>query len=197
MTNPAFIGCSVQYTIIRSKRKSISASVNGSGELIVRAPLHMPERKIERFVEENYKALEKMQKRKLAQIQQANEQGMLAKAEIEALRAQAKELIPQRVAYYAPLVGIYPNNISIKRMKTRWGSCSSKGNLNFNLLLMLAPPETLDSVIVHELCHLKHMDHSAQFYEEVLRVFPEYKKHNGWLKKNGAVLIARVQEDNK
>ena len=86
-----------------------------------------------------------------------------------------------------------PTAIRIRVMKTRWGSCSSKGNLNFNCLLMLAPPEVLDSVVVHELCHRKHMNHSAAFYAEIDRVFPDYKIHHAWLKKNGRALMNRVK----
>ena len=73
-----------------------------------------------------------------------------------------------------------------------WGSCTAKGNLNFNCLLMLTPPEVLDSIVVHELCHRKHMNHSAEFYAEVLRVYPDYRKWEKWLKENGKRLIAQM-----
>ncbi|MBQ6684544.1 MAG: M48 family metallopeptidase, partial [Firmicutes bacterium] len=92
-----------------------------------------------------------------------------------------------RVAHYAPLVGVDYGRITIRNQKTRWGSCSSQGNLNFNCLLMLFPDEVIDSVVVHELCHRKHMNHSAKFYKEVERVFPEYRKWHQWLNENGKV----------
>ena len=82
--------------------------------------------------------------------------------------------------------------ITIRNQRTRWGSCSVKGNLNFNCLLMLTPPQVLDSVVVHELCHRKEMNHSPAFYEHVLRVFPEYRKWDKWLKENGAAIMARM-----
>lgn len=112
--------------------------------------------------------------------------------EIEALADQALKVIPERVRYYAPLVGVTYGRITIRNQKTRWGSCSSKGNLNFNCLLMLTPPEVIDSVVVHELCHRKEMNHSKRFYEEVYRVYPEYDKWNKWLKENGNALISRL-----
>ncbi|MBQ1233170.1 MAG: M48 family metallopeptidase, partial [Clostridia bacterium] len=79
-----------------------------------------------------------------------------------------------------------------RTQKTRWGSCSSKGNLNFNCLLLLAPPEVLDCIVVHELCHRKQMNHSSAFYAEVLRVMPDYHTRHAWLKKNGTALMGRV-----
>ena len=116
----------------------------------------------------------------------------LTAEEIRALAAKALEVIPERVAYYAPLMGVTYNRITIRNQKTRWGSCSSKGNLNFNCLLMLCPPEVIDSVVVHELAHRREMNHSKRFYAHVLRVYPDYYKWNKWLKENGPALIRRM-----
>ncbi len=116
----------------------------------------------------------------------------LSAEDIRALAAEALEVIPKRVAYYAPLMGVTCNRITIRNQKTRWGSCSSKGNLNFNCLLMLCPPEVIDSVVVHELAHRREMNHSKRFYAHVLRVYPEYYKWNKWLKDNGPALIRRM-----
>ena len=81
----------------------------------------------------------------------------------------------------------------IRLQKSRWGSCSVDRNLNFNCLLVLMPPEILDSVVVHELCHRRHMNHSKEFYDEVLRIFPDYKRCNKWLKQNGGVFFKRCR----
>ena len=99
------------------------------------------------------------------------------------------KVIPERVKYYAPQIGVRCGRITIRNQKTRWGSCSAKGNLNFNCLLMLTPPEVIDSVVVHELCHLKEMNHSKKFYDEILRVYPDYKKWDKWLKQNGSGIM--------
>ena len=112
--------------------------------------------------------------------------------DIRSLAEQAMKMIPERVAYYAPRIGVTYGRITIRNQKTRWGSCSAKGNLNFNCLLMLAPPEVVDSVVVHELCHRKEMNHSKKFYEEVLKVFPDYWKWHRWLKDHGAALMKRM-----
>ena len=111
--------------------------------------------------------------------------------EIRRLAEKALIYIPERVRYYAPLVGVTYGRITIRNQRTRWGSCSSKGNLNFNCLLMLAPAKVIDSVVVHELCHLKEMNHSKKFYDEVLRVFPDYYTCHKWLKENGAKIMAK------
>lgn len=78
---------------------------------------------------------------------------------------------------------------------TKWGSCTEGGNLSFNAALMLAPREALDSVVVHELCHLKEMNHSPRFYEEVLRVYPDYRRWHAWLSENGSLLLARIPRE--
>ena len=112
--------------------------------------------------------------------------------ELKELVAAAKEHIPERVAYFAPAVGVKYGKITIRKQRSRWGSCSSAGNLSFNALLMLAPPEVLDGVVVHELCHIKQMNHSAAFYREVSRILPDYKERNKWLKENGHTLLERL-----
>ena len=89
-------------------------------------------------------------------------------------------------------MGVSYGRITIRSQHTRWGSCSAKGNLNFNCLLMLTPPEILDYVVVHELCHRKEMNHSARFWAEVARVIPGYEASKNWLKDNGSALIARM-----
>ena len=118
--------------------------------------------------------------------------GLLTQEEIKDLADRARAYIPQRVAYYAPLLGVQPGRITIRTQKTRWGSCSAKGNLNFNCLLMLTPPEVIDSVVVHELCHLLEMNHSNKFYNHVLSVFPDYRRQHDWLRKHGPEIMARA-----
>ena len=104
-------------------------------------------------------------------------------------RDRAKSAFMERIAYYAPIVGVRVGRISVKDQKTRWGSCSSKSNLNFNWRLLLAPEDVLDYVVVHELCHLVHLNHSAAFWEMVEHVMPEYESRRRWLKAQGTVLM--------
>ena len=94
----------------------------------------------------------------------------------------------------APLAGVSFGRITIRAQKSRWGSCSAQGNLNFNCLLMLAPPEVLDSVVAHELCHLKQMNHSFKFWAEVEKIVPDYRSAKQWLKNCGPALIRRLPQ---
>ena len=181
----------MNYRIIRSQRRSLGLEVR-DGEVIVRAPYLASKRKIERFVAEHEGWIEKHLRLESERRERLMGIEKLTEAEIAELAERARLVIPQRVAYYAPLVGVTYGRITIRHQRSRWGSCSRKGNLNFNCLLMLAPPEVLDSVVVHELCHLKEMNHSKRFYAEVLRVFPEYYRWHSWLKSNGDELMWRI-----
>jgi len=184
----------MEYTVIRSKRKTISLELRPDG-LLVRAPRFATKWQIDRFVKDHELWIEKHQE-KLEERQRAlKDVDRLSDEDLKELAKKAKEVIPERVAHYAPLVGVTYGRITIRNQKTRWGSCSAKGNLNFNCLLMLTPPEVIDSVVVHELCHRLQMNHSDWFYREVRRVYPEYDKWNRWLKKNGRSILDRASRE--
>lgn len=101
---------------------------------------------------------------------------------------QAKAVIPKRVRFWAERMGESYGNITVKNQKKRWGSCSSARNLNFNRRLIMAPEAVVDYVVVHELCHLRHMNHSKEFWDEVEKILPDYKIHKKWLENNGTLL---------
>ncbi|MBR3973531.1 MAG: M48 family metallopeptidase [Oscillospiraceae bacterium] len=178
---------SISYRIVRSSRKTIAIQITPAGEAIVRCPTRMRIGDIERFVESKRGWIESH----LAKT--GPRQPSFTEEELTAMAKQVKEIIPARAAYYAPLVGVSYGRITIRSQHTRWGSCSSKGNLNFNCLLALAPPEVLDYVVVHELCHRKEMNHSARFWAEVERILPDYRRSLNWLKENGTALIGRLE----
>ena len=177
--------------IIRSKRKTLGLEIKPDGRVIARAPMRMKQSEIDKFINEKSAWIEKhLQKLQTAQAQQGAEK--LTYEDIQKLANKAVQYIPKRVEYYAPIVGVDYGRITIRNQKTKWGSCSAKGNLNFNCLLMLTPPEVIDSVVVHELCHRKEMNHSKRFYDEVLKAYPEYHKWNKWLKDNGNAIMSRM-----
>ena len=182
--------------IIRSRRKTLCAEIR-QGRLIVRAPLRVSDQEIRRFLQEKQPWIQEHLAKAQAREEAKKYIPVLTEDEIQYLAQQAKIMLPQRVAYYARLLGVTYGRITIRCQRTRWGSCSSKGNLNFNCLLLLAPRDVIDSVIVHELCHRKHMNHSDAFYAEVLHVFPDYRAQNEWLKKNGPLLMARLGDPSR
>ncbi len=180
--------------IIKSKRKTLVIEIKKDLRIIVRAPLFVSDREIRRFVAEKSDWIEKT----LQKVQARNEQEKknllpkFTKEEIRDLARQALELIPGRVETYAKIMGVTYGKISIRNQVSRWGSCSSKGNLNFNCLLLLCPKEVLNYVVVHELCHRKEMNHSKKFWQLVERFCPEYEQHKKWLKEQGNELIRRL-----
>ncbi|MBQ6999727.1 MAG: M48 family metallopeptidase [Oscillospiraceae bacterium] len=178
----------ISYQIIRSTRKTLSLQITPVGEVIVRCPKRYPVREIEKFVESKRAWLEKH----LAKIEARETQPVLTEAELRQMAEQAAKLLPERVRYFAPLVGVSYGRITIRSQHTRWGSCSAKGNLNFNCLLLLCPEAVQDYVVVHELCHRKELNHSPAFWAEVERICPDYKTHRKWLKENGSSLIGRL-----
>ena len=171
------------YQLIRSARKTISIQITRDGELVVRAPRSMGRGEIDRFVESKRGWIEKHLRQTEPDVPKMTE------AEFEELVRQALEVIPKVVARFAPVVGVTYGHITIRNQRTRWGSCSTKGNLNFNCLLLHAPQDVLEYVVVHELCHRKEMNHSPRFWAEVERVLPNYRESKKWLKENGSGLI--------
>ena len=105
-------------------------------------------------------------------------------------RSAAKTHFTNRVQHFLPLTGGTYTRITIRDQKTRWGSRSSSGTLSFNYRLLYAPPRVLDYVVVHELCHITHMNHSKEFWNMVASILPDYKECRLWLKEHGAELNA-------
>lgn len=192
--------------IIRLNRKTLAIQINPDLSVTVRAPMYAPQSDIERILREKeswiQKHIEKIReqeaKRKKTQGEKGEygefvERDYLTNEEIKKLADKALQYIPKRVSYFAKQIGVTYGKIKIRNQKTRWGSCSSKGNLNFNCLLMLTPPEVIDYVVVHELCHRKEMNHSRVFWVEVEKVLPNYKEQVKWLKENGGQIIGRMK----
>ncbi len=182
----------IPYTVIKSRRKTIGISLDRDGNVIVRAPVFCTRRAIEKAVREAEGWIEKT-RAKLAKVKaEAEGAGALSEADIRKLGAEMRRALPMKLEHYSKLLGVRYGRVSVRSQRSKWGSCSAKGNLSFNCLLMLAPEEVLDYVIVHELCHLKHMDHSKEFWAEVESVDPDHKAHKKWLRDHGGALMARM-----
>lgn len=178
---------SITYRLVRSDRRTVSIQITDTG-VVVRAPRRMTDAQIQSFV----KSKEGWIRTHLESRPVTEGKPAFTKEAISALSNQARFVIPGKVAHYAKLVGVTYGNITVRSKKTRWGSCSGKGNLNFNCLLMLVPEKVLDYVIVHELCHRKEMNHSQKFWALVAQVLPDWQERRRWLRENGGKLIRRL-----
>lgn len=166
----------------QTNRKTIVIEIKPDGKVIVRAPIRMSKRRIEKFIEEHMNWIEEHQK-KMLKKRENQQVKQLTKDELCELFEQSEQFIPKRVEYFAKIVGVTYGRITIRNQRTRWGSCSSKGNLNFNCQLMRMSTELIDYVVVHELCHRKELNHSPKFWAEVEKVLPDYRERRSALKK--------------
>lgn len=181
------------YEIIYSSRRTIAVQVTRDGKIIVRSPQGCSRTFIRNFVSRN----EDWVRKHLARAkEEADRREAAAPPDREPLSEKerahyiriARDIFTRKVGYYARIMGVSYGRIAIREQKTRWGSCSSKGNLNFNWRLILAPEEVVDYVVVHELAHRKEMNHSRAFYAIVASVLPDYQKSRTWLRDNGQKL---------
>lgn len=177
----------------RSKRKSAAIKITADMQIVVFVPLYVSDNEIERMVISKSKWIDEHMLKVQSTIDERSKLEKITFEQIKELADQAVEYIPKRVKYYAEKENFVYNKITIKNLVSRWGSCSTKGNLNFNCLLMLTPDYVIDYIVVHELCHLREMNHSEKFWAEVEKIIPDYQRAELWLKQNGGNLISRMR----
>lgn len=177
----------------RSKRKSAAIKITADMQIVVFVPLYVSDNEIERMVISKSKWIDEHMLKVQSTIDERSKLEKITFEQIKELADQAVEYIPKRVKYYAEKENFIYNKITIKNLVSRWGSCSTKGNLNFNCLLMLTPDYVIDYIVVHELCHLREMNHSEKFWAEVEKIMPDYQRAELWLKQNGGNLISRMR----
>jgi predicted metal-dependent hydrolase len=208
------------HKIIKSKRKTLSLSINENAELIVRAPNQISNKKIEEFIIEKSKWINKNKNLMQSRINEMNDSDYLFLGNIYPLikvyenpnkidfngtefitsienkdkfksslkswyKIKFKEIAIPRLNYFSDKYNLKINQVRFKNQKTLWGSCSSKNNINLNYLLVMAPMIVIDYVIIHELVHTVHKNHSENFWNAVEAIMPDYKKAKKWLNKNG------------
>lgn len=169
----------MEYRIIESSRKTIAIQVNDKEEIIVRVPYRYPKKKIEKFVYQQNDWIENAIKK---QRQNNNNKLNLTENDIKMLKALANSIIPQKVSHYSKIMGVKPTRVKITSAKKRFGSCSSSDSLCFSYILMLYPEEAINYVVVHELAHLVHHNHSKDFYNLISEYISDYKKCEKLLK---------------
>lgn len=165
-------GGEMKYTLVRSNRKTVSMEITAELEVLVRAPMRMRKGDIERFVLEHKAWAEEHIARRRERMKKYPEPDMEKKKE---LRRQAKEVIPAMADKYAGIMGVAYTGIKITGAEKRFGSCSEKNSLCFSYRLMMYPVEAIEYVVVHELAHIKHKNHSRDFYAFIESVMPDYK----------------------
>jgi len=224
----------ISYEVVRSSRRTADIVIEPDGRVIVRAPEHVPDERIEDIVEARrlwiYKNLAEWRDLNATRVlrEYRNGEGFLYlgrsyrlllvgnqeepvilkagrfnlrrdivdQGEVPAARkafrdyfvCKGRERIGQRVRYFAPKVGVVPDKVEVRDLGHRWASCSPSGNLAFHWKCMMAPPRIIDYVVVHELCHFHHLDHSDAFWNEVDKIMPDYAERKEWLRKNGAAM---------
>ena len=165
--------------IVRSKRRTAAFSITREGVVVLRIPLFVSDREAARLIEENRDKLQGL----IARWERSQAAKPAYREEdIPRLKAIAAERLPQRLAYWSAKMELSPTSVKITSAKTRFGSCSSRGSVCFSCFLMLYPDDAIDYVIVHELAHLRHMNHSPAFYRLVERYLPDYKRREALLK---------------
>lgn len=169
----------IDYTLIRSARKTLAIEVSREGKVIVRAPRRAAKYHIEAFIEQHLDWIATHQARQQMRREAHPEP---TDAERDALIARAKAELPPKVAYYAAIMGLYPTGITITSARTRFGSCSTKNRICFSWRLMQYPEAAIDYVVVHELAHIAHKNHGPDFHACVAAVLPDHKARRALLK---------------
>lgn len=165
------------YEVIYSLRKTVSLSVK-DGRLIVRAPFGVDESKIRTIIAKHSRWVENALARSCALSNRVEP----TEDEIKELKRKAKSYLVEKTRYYAEIMGLEYGRITITSAKTRFGSCSSKKNISYSYRLMLYPERAIDYVVIHELSHLVHMNHSRNFYNYLAKFMPDYKEARNLLK---------------
>ena len=182
----------IRVEVVYSRRRTLGLEVRADGRVILRAPKGLSNQAVMDFVKERQAWIvqkwfetERIRRQKAERPPRDYEQNPALEAQY---RKEARRRITERAAYFAEKMGVDYGRIAIKAAKTRWGSCSAQGNLNFHWKLILMPPAILDYVVVHELAHRIEMNHSPRFWTQVERILPDYRERRRWLKENGGLI---------
>ena len=182
----------IRVEVVYSRRRTLGLEVRADGRVILRAPKGLSNQAVMDFVKERQAWIvqkwfetERIRRQKAERPPRDYEQNPALEAQY---RKEARRRITERAAYFAEKMGVDYGRIAIKAAKTRWGSCSARGNLNFHWKLILMPPAILDYVVVHELAHRIEMNHSPRFWAQVERILPDYRERRKWLKEKGSLV---------
>ena len=170
----------MKYDVIRSRRRTLALEITKDCRVLVRAPLRLPQARIDAFVASHEAWIQ-------AHLEQQRQRAASApppptSEEITALKARARAILPEKVAYWSQKMGVRPTGLKITTARKRYGSCSGKNSLCFSCFLMNCPEEAIDLVVVHELCHIREKNHGPRFYALLEQYLPDYKERKKLLK---------------
>lgn len=169
----------IDYTVIRSSRRTLAIEVKKDLSIVVRAPLFVSDSEAEAFVEKYRDWIASAVEKQRAK---AAHERVYTDDDIKRLRALAKKVLPEKTAYFAELMGVKPTAVHITSAKTRYGSCSGKNSISYSLFLMEKNERCIDYVVVHELAHTVFHNHKKEFYALVESILPDYKEREKELK---------------
>ncbi len=188
----------ISIMVIEGDRQSVALQIKSSQRIECRVPRHFGRERLDAYFAQSQviewlcETYARIQEFDQSILSPNSKTPPYTKEQIEEMAQRACSIIPSRVAHYAKCMGVSYGKITIRNQKTRWGSCSSKGNLNFNCVLVDMPIAILDCVVVHELCHRKHMNHSKEFYAMARESYPDFDQCSQWLKENGSLYMKRL-----
>lgn len=177
--------------IIRERRRTYGLKITDDGQVVIKAPLKIAERTLREFAAKHTDWIEKQLAARAKFVTDK-----FTAEEMENLFRLSATDIPPRVAMWAEKLAVTYSKVAIRNMVHNYGSCTAKGKLTFNCLLMLCPPEVVDCIVVHELCHRLQMNHSEKFYHEILRVMPNYYSRRDWLREHGDYYLHKLKASN-
>jgi hypothetical protein len=180
-------GQKIEYTVRTNKRtKNLRLTITGRGVLTVSRPWYLSGKALERFIVAKTSWIIE----KLEYFKKINNQNPFRSSRQEYLtyKQAAERLVVKKINHFNRIYQFRFSQISIRNQKTRWGSCSGRGNLNFNYKLIFLPEKMIDYIIVHELCHLKELNHSNRFWKLVSQTITDYKAIRKDLQKKGIEL---------
>ena len=168
------------YELIRSRRKTLALEITRDCRVLVRAPMRASQNTIDSFVAAHRDWIAKHLE--LQRQRAASAPPPPTEAEIQALKSQARAVLPEKVAYWSQVMGLSPTGIKITAARKRYGSCSGKNSLCFSCFLMEKPEAAIDLVVVHELCHIREKNHGPRFYALLAQYLPDHRERQKLLR---------------
>jgi predicted metal-dependent hydrolase len=179
--------------LIKSNRRTLSLTIEQNGTVTIRAPKRISQAHIDNFLKEKKNwIIKNVRKAKERKQQSEDFSQKIDPKKISQYKKRARQILTERTDYFSGKYNLPYKNIRLSSAKTRWGSCGPKNNLNFNWIIMFAPPDVIDYLVVHELAHTKHRHHQKSFWKLVEQMDPECKKHRKWLRENAYLLSSTI-----